>query len=385
MKTLACLLGLVLLVLIAPIAGAQKSDTEDYLLGADDVLDITVVNHIDLMRTVTILPDGTISFPEVGDIKAAGKTPKALAAEIQAGLEKTRNQAFVVVSVKEIKSRRIRVTGAVKTSGTIELKRKFRLMDAIATAGGLTVKSTRVLGRLFRDGEKVITLDIAKAVSNPDSDANPVLKNDDLILLDEVDIMKQVNILGQVLKPGPYDLTEGLNVVQLISQAGGPTERAWLKEAYILRGSTKIPVNLVPVLLKNQSDAAVTNLQLQLGDVLIIPETDDRFAVLGQVTKPGYFPMSEKQPTTVLEALSMAGGQTTEANLRGAGILRVVNGVAKPVAINIDEILKKGKLAKNVVLEKGDILVIPSRSRRDVGIQDFLGPISTLLSFGVLR
>lgn len=380
MKALVSLMALLLLALAGGFACAQGTDAPtDYVIGADDILDISVDNHIDLNRTVTVLPDGKISFPEVGDIQASGKTPKEVAEIIKTGLEKTRNKVDVVVAIKEVKSKRVRIVGAVKASGSYDLKPGFRLMDVVALAGGLSNKPTRITGRLV-SGTKVTNLDMVKAVFQPDSEANPVIKNNDLVLLDETDLTRQVHVLGEVNKPGAYDLTENMTVVSLISEASSVTDKAWLSQAYVMRGTEKLPLNLVNVLLKNETDDPVTKFKLQPGDVLMVPEAEQKYAVLGQVNKPGFYPVPEKKPITVLEALSLAGGQTQEAEMRKAGILRTVNGKPVGTPINLDEVMRKGNLTKNVTLQPGDILFVPSRPRREVGLVDFLNPVSFLIS-----
>jgi polysaccharide export outer membrane protein len=378
---------------LAPVALAQETRpaappaadaVEEYLLGYEDVLEISVVNHPDLNRTITILPDGMISFPEVGDVKAAGKTPKALAAILQAGVEKTRNRAQVVIVVKETRPKKIRILGAVRTSGSYDLKRGYRLMDAVAMAGGLSAKPIRVTGRLVRRGNEVLDLNLLAATLQPATDANPRLEQDDLILLDEREVTKQVHVMGQVNKPGSYDLTESTTLLTLLSEAGSANEKAALKEAYVLRGNQRLPVNLLGVLLQGKTDPTVTNFKLEVGDVLFIPEQEARFAVWGQVTKPGFYPYSEKEKVTILSALSTAGGQTLESDLRGARLVRQREGKTDIVQINLDDLVKKGR-GKDITMEPGDVLFIPSRNRRPLGFQDFLSPITTILSFGVLR
>ena len=218
---------------------------------------------------------------------------------------------------------------------------------------------------------------MVKATTKPESEANPLLKADDLVILDEVDTLKQVNVLGQVIKPrlaGPDGDDE---LFSLISEAGGTTEKAALGKAYVLRRGEKLPMDLVPALLLDQTDPKVSGFKLQAGDVLMIPEAEAKYAVLGQVQKPGYYAVNEKKPLTVLEALSLAGGQSADAEMRNAGILHKVNGKTVATKINLEEVLRKGDLAKNVVLEQGDILFIPSRSRRQpVSGFDLLSPLS---------
>lgn len=384
MQTRAFLLAFALALLFSPWARASQQATP-YLLGPDDVISVYVRNHTDLNeKSLPILQDGTVAYGAVGVLKAAGKSPEQLAAEIQTKLEETRNHCEVVVSVLEVHSRRARIMGAVKTPGGFDLKPNWRLMDLITMAGGLTTsKPGRVTGKLMRAStNEIIPLNIADAFFKPESEANVPLQVDDLVLLEERDVVRQIHVMGEVNKPGAYDLDENTTVVSLVSEASGATEKASLKNAYILRDGNHLPLNLAPALLENKQDDAVTQFKLEPGDVLFLPQIEERYAVLGQVTKPGYYPVSEKEPMTVLKALSLAGGQTQEGDLRKAGILHMVDG--KPVAnpINIEDMLKKGKLETNVVLKADDILFIPPKSKQQFNINQIWSGLSILNLLG---
>lgn len=252
-------------------------------------------------------------------------------------------------------------------------------MDLVALAGGLNSRPGRVTGKIVRENQ-IIPVVLSEAVAMPDSEKNPPIKNGDLVLLEEQEVVKQVRVLGQVEKPGAFDLSETTTVLSLLAEAGGQKREASLARAYVQRGEEKIPMNLVPTLLKNQKDDAVTGFKLQPGDVLVLPESEERFAVLGNVSKPGYYPLSEQKQMTLLEALSTAGGQTQEAELRQAGIMRYVDGKPMGMKVNIDEMLRKGDLSKNVIMQPGDILFIPSRKRREMNLIDYLTPLGFFLN-----
>src|SRR5579871_1023919 len=119
---------------------AKAAADKDYLLGIDDVIEVTVTNHDDMDRTLTILPNGKINFAGVGEITAAGRTSRAVAEEIRAELDKTLNNFEVVVSVKEVRSRRVRAIGAVRAPGSYDMKPAWRVVDLLAVAGGPTAK-----------------------------------------------------------------------------------------------------------------------------------------------------------------------------------------------------------------------------------------------------
>ncbi len=379
-----------LLAVVALVVGAgwrAAAQTGDYVLGPDDVIEISVPNHADLnAKEITVRTDGKISFPEVGEVVAAGKTPKQLGAEIQAALEKTRNRAEVVVTVKTANARKARAIGAVKTPGAFALKPGWRLMDLVGAAGGTMAKPALITGTLIRGGTRVISLNLQRAIQEPGTDANPLLEADDLAVFDQLDAARrQVSVVGQVAKPGAFDLQDGTTLVSLLSQAGQPTEKAALSKAYVLRGATRMPVDLRKLLVKGQALPEVTSFDLQPGDALFVPEIEDRYAVMGQVNTPNYFPFPDGEDMTVLRALSTAGGQKPEADLIRAGIIRSVEGKSTLIPVNIDAILKKRDLSANLPLQANDILYVPIRTRKNVSLQDIVAPFSVFYYLGFRR
>ena len=187
-------------------AGAPSVSGE-YLLGPDDVLDVSVSNHPTLNTSVSVRPDGRITLPRAGEFVARGKSARVLAKEIERRLALTLNNARVQVLVKQARPRVARVIGAVKTPGSYRVNPGTRLMDLIAQAGGLSTKVTRISGRVIRQGN-VIPFDIARAVAQPGSAADVTLLPDDVVMLDARDYSRQITVTGSVAKPGAYDLDE---------------------------------------------------------------------------------------------------------------------------------------------------------------------------------
>jgi polysaccharide export outer membrane protein len=363
-------LGWTLAVLmLTAFAVAQEPPAVDpeYVLGPDDVIEIAVPTHSGLERTVNIMPDGRITFPRVGEIVAAGKTASQLATEIKNALETTLNNVSVLVLVREMRANRVSVIGAVRQAGTFFMRGPWRLMDLLAAAGGLATKPSRVNGRLIRGRTEVISLDLAAALEDPKSTANIALQRNDLILIEEIERSKLlVNVLGQVRNPGTLEMYEDMNLLALLTMAGNPTERAGLSKAYVLREGKEIPTNLRPLLVEGKHDPYIEEFKIKPGDVLFIPEIEERFAVMGIVARPGYYTIPEKKKVSVLEALGMAGGQGPNANLREAGIIRSRSGKPEMIKLDLNALLKKSNMAYNLTMEPEDILFIPERGKRGI-------------------
>ena len=109
----------------------------EYLLGAEDVLSINVWKEPEISRTVPVRPDGKISLPLVGELKASGLTPLQLQAELKQQLVKYMESAEVTVIVQEAKSHRFTILGEVVRPGAYPVVNATTVLDAIALAGGL--------------------------------------------------------------------------------------------------------------------------------------------------------------------------------------------------------------------------------------------------------
>lgn len=111
--------------------------SKDYKIGVDDVLTVNVWHEPDLSRNITVRPDGKISLPLVGDVRAEGKTPPQLQAELRSDLAQFIRDPELTVIVAEIRSRRINIIGQVVHPGTFAMTQQMGVLDVIAEAGGL--------------------------------------------------------------------------------------------------------------------------------------------------------------------------------------------------------------------------------------------------------
>ena len=131
---------------VAPVARiANTVDmTKEYLIGPEDVLDITVwKNCPDLCRTVPVRPDGKLSLPLVNDVQAAGMTPMDLRQHLTDQLAEYIPSPEVSVIVREVHNFKVAVVGAVKMPGDYEIKSQATVLELIARAQGLTEFSNR--------------------------------------------------------------------------------------------------------------------------------------------------------------------------------------------------------------------------------------------------
>ncbi|HET9226912.1 MAG TPA: polysaccharide biosynthesis/export family protein [Thermoanaerobaculia bacterium] len=142
MKAIALSLLLALGVSSSVSAQAVIRSEEDppnaYAIGIGDVIEISVWKSPELSVSVPVRPDGRVSVPLLGDIQAAGMTPLALKEQLTQGFRKYVTAPEVSVVIKEINSRKVFVTGEVKTPGAYDLQPRTKLMQVLSLAGGLT-------------------------------------------------------------------------------------------------------------------------------------------------------------------------------------------------------------------------------------------------------
>jgi polysaccharide biosynthesis/export protein len=121
-----------------PIGASQKAGG-DYKIGPEDVLEISVWKEPDLnLKEVLVRPDGWITFPLVGNVKAEGRTAQQIHDEITQRLRKYIPEPVVTVSVKKIAGYKIFVIGRVNKPGEFVVGRYVDVLQALTLAGGLT-------------------------------------------------------------------------------------------------------------------------------------------------------------------------------------------------------------------------------------------------------
>lgn len=117
---------------------AAKPVSKEFLLGPEDVLEVTVWRNQDLSRTVVVRPDGKISLPLIGDIQASGLNASQVAAKIAVRLTEFKENPNVSVSLKEVNSYFIYVLGEVLKPGKYPLKSYATVLQGVSMAGGFT-------------------------------------------------------------------------------------------------------------------------------------------------------------------------------------------------------------------------------------------------------
>lgn len=172
----------------APMAGAKESAAvagPDYVIGADDVLHISVWKETDLTNTLPVRSDGKISMPLLDDVQAAGLTPMQLASSLTEKLKKFISDPRVTVVVTQMNSQKIYILGEVSHTGAMPLTPNMTVLQAIASAGFTQFANTKGIYVLRTESGKQqkLPFNYKQVVKGEAMEQNVLLKPGDTIVV----------------------------------------------------------------------------------------------------------------------------------------------------------------------------------------------------------
>ena len=169
----------------AGLASAAGAASDSYVIGASDVLTITVWKEPTLSGSLLVRPDGMVSVPLLGDVQASGMTPLQLADQISTKLKKYIQDPNVSVVLTQINSKKVYLLGEVAKKGPMEMTPGMTLLEAISSAGGLTdYANTKKMYILRDDAGKHEKIPVHyKEALKGNSELNLILKSGDTIVV----------------------------------------------------------------------------------------------------------------------------------------------------------------------------------------------------------
>ncbi|MFN3532577.1 MAG: polysaccharide biosynthesis/export family protein [Candidatus Brocadia sp.] len=165
-------------------------------------------------------------------------------------------------------------------------------------------------------------------------------------------------VFGEVKNPGRYVLEDSMTVLKAISAAGGITPEGFYGDVKVRRRQkNKKEYKEINIYLKNTKEGGMNgDMPIEPEDIVVV-ERSKSFFVYGEVLKPGKFTLEEG--TTVLKAISLAGGFAKYGSLDRVKILRTIPGKAEYASIKVDmKGAVSGQVGKDIRLEPEDIVVV---------------------------
>jgi len=256
-----------LLMLMASVVRAQSPVAKtDYVLGAGDVVRVSVFQSPELTLEARIPETGVVSYPLLGAVTLGGLTISQAEQRIANGLlsGKFLKQPQVSILVIQIRGSQASVLGHAVRPGRYALElTNTRLSDLMALAGGIAPDGSDILTVVgTRDGKPFRTqIDFRTLFRGGASSEDIVIQNNDVVYVDR---MPEVYIYGEVQKPGMLRLERGMTVLQALAAGGGLTLRGTQRGIRVHRkGADGVVQELTPGLQE----------QLQQGDVVQVPES----------------------------------------------------------------------------------------------------------------
>ena len=176
-------------VLASPGWGAEPGGTQavvpEYRIGPGDVLNIEVWKDAALSRQVTVLPDGKISFPLIGELTAGDRTVAELKKEIESKISRFVPDSPLTVEVRQVNSLHVYVLGRVNAPGRFILTSNVTVLQALAIAGGPNAFANRSKIRIFREKGGKTTMsppfDYDEVTAGRNIETNVLLERGDVI------------------------------------------------------------------------------------------------------------------------------------------------------------------------------------------------------------
>jgi polysaccharide biosynthesis/export protein len=260
--------------LLMKAASLQKMDPNaDYVLGPEDVLEIEAYQAEDFKRTVRVSGQGFISLPLIGQVKAKGLTTAQLEKDLHQRLTKYIQDPQVTIYIKEYKSQRVGVMGAVAHPQLYNVTGQKYLIEMLFMAG--MTKDAGNVCYVFRpaQGEKdgpaqteTIAIDLLELMEKGNRMLNIPVFGGDII---NVPKAGTVFVDGAVARPGAFAMTSGATLIQAITMAGGLRFEALRSEIQILR----MTGNGERQVIVADYEAAKTDEKYMLkdGDIVLVP------------------------------------------------------------------------------------------------------------------
>lgn len=344
----------------------QYPETSTYKLQVGDSIVVTVEGFPEYTKDrapVPVQPDGYISYPLIGLVKATGSTVSELEAQMQKVFSEKLPSARVFVTLMQPR-RNILVFGAVeqRPRGNMHVFEtgQVYLMHALGAAGINYELADLTNIKVWRDGKPFTTVNFQDFIESGKEDIP--LKNYDIVIVPSIFEQRRIRVVGAVTAPGLFPITtDQIPADQALKLAGGSrADFADLKKAEIIKDTGNTTVDLT-------SDAVKA--MLSPGDILYVPLAEAKISVVGAVDKPGQFVISE--PTLLRDAVAMAGGLNEEkANLKKCVLTRA-NGTQEKLNYDL--------VQSDVYLNPNDQLRILERTRIDWRVLTFAASLTNLV------
>ena len=346
---------------------------KSYQLGPDDELDIHIFGDVLDNFKVKLSPEGTIKILNLGPIYINGLTVDEATVRIVSrlrqlyqGLNKPGSGSSAQVTLGNVRSIKVTLTGEVKLPGTYTVSSLATVFNALYLAGGPSNNGSYRNIRIIRGNKVVRTLDLYDFLLRADQKDNIHLQDQDIIRV--TDYENRIEMSGEVKRPMIFESIKGETFKDVLRFAGGFTEKAYTYMINVRRNTSR------ELKLLNITQEEVGNFLPQNGDKYsvgaIIERYENKVEVQGAIFRPGMYAL-ETGLTSIKELVKKAEGLREDAFMSRATLTRrKENFDPEVLSIDLGKILR-GEVA-DINLQREDVLnvysIVNLREKRFVNI-----------------
>jgi protein involved in polysaccharide export with SLBB domain len=346
---------------------------KSYQLGPDDELDIHIFGDVLDNFKVKLSPEGTIKILNLGPIYINGLTVDEATARIVSrlrqlyqGLNKPGSGSSAQVTLGNVRSIKVTLTGEVKLPGTYTVSSLATVFNALYLAGGPSNNGSYRNIRIIRGNKVIRTLDLYDFLLRADQKDNIHLQDQDIIRV--TDYENRIEMSGEVKRPMIFESIKGETFKDVLRFAGGFTEKAYTYMINVRRNTSR------ELKLLNITQEEVGNFLPQNGDKYsvgaIIERYENKVEVQGAIFRPGMYAL-ETGLTSIKELVKKAEGLREDAFMSRATLTRrKENFDPEVISIDLGKILR-GEIA-DINLQREDVLnvysIVNLREKRFVNI-----------------
>ncbi len=335
-------------------------DSSQYVLGPGDQLLVKSWGVMEERFVTEVTPEGYVIVPTVAEVFVSGKTLAKAAALIKAEMERVFKNTSFSVRLLKIRKFRTYVVGEISNPGTYFLRSIDRVTDAIQLAGGISSWGDDTRLEVRHNPGGVDTINISEFYLTGNLEDNPLLSGGDIIYVPPIDLKEDYAIIeGNVGSQGIYQTLPNETLFDFLRRLNAINRQSNIENVLLFRKGEKRVYNLL------ESESAARDEVIETGDRIIIPTNRNRVYVKGEVAQPG--PQPYLANYVAQDYAGIAGILETAKNLEDIYVIRAKTG-------EID----KGRY---VVVDNGDIVVVPRRTREVV--KDILTILTPIVSLGL--
>jgi protein involved in polysaccharide export with SLBB domain len=345
----------------------DELEAADYIIGPGDRLEVNIFGELEDKLEFTVLPEGNVLIPTIGDLKISGLSLEEAKELILAEVKKYYIKAKISVNLIGLRKFRIYLTGEVKNPGAYFVQGSDRLSDVLDISGGTTPKTTIAAGlndwaddtkiEIRHKDDTVDKIDITRFYRLGDKSSNPYLRGGDIIFAPSIKLTDPYVIIeGNVGNQGIYSLKDNETLITFLRRVCALSKRSNLESIILIRDGKRQKLDILNEQEKHE------NFTLKNRDKIMIPTIYDKVYVRGEVYTPGAFPYLANYLSK--DYIGLAGALDSGVDEDKIIVVRQTSG----------EVLK----GPNIIIEKGDTIILPKRGREV--FKDYMTIIAPIIS-----